>query len=136
MGVGGASDGVGGVLAASGGAGELAGAVGAVSGPHGADSWSDAGLWALQAGFVQDQRALVGVDGADDAVDPLRVRSAWRLVAVSGDHGGEGDLAKWGHAPTAAVVDRADPGGARWRRADSDLQPGMNRHCVAVACDR
>jgi hypothetical protein len=53
------------------GAGEDAGAVSAVDGPDGVNARTDRGLRALQAGFVQDEYTLVGVQGADDPVDPL-----------------------------------------------------------------
>jgi hypothetical protein len=63
-----------GALAAS--AVEDAGAVGAIGGPDRLDLGTDAGLGALQAGFVQHQRAPAGGDGADDPV------CLWRLIAM------------------------------------------------------
>jgi hypothetical protein len=52
-------------------AGEDAGAVSTVDCPDGVDARPEPGLWALQAGLVQDKDTLAGVQGADDPVDPL-----------------------------------------------------------------
>jgi hypothetical protein len=52
-------------------AGEDAGAVSTVDCPDGVDTRPGPGLRALQAGFVQDQGTLVGVEGADDPIYPL-----------------------------------------------------------------
>jgi hypothetical protein len=60
-----------GVFAAARRTGEDAGAAGAIDCPDGVDARTDPGPRALQAGFVQEEHALVGVHGADDAVDPL-----------------------------------------------------------------
>ena len=123
LGRGGVVGGVGRVAAVSLRAGKAAGAVSTVDRPDGINTRTDPGLWALQAGFVQDEYTLAGVDRPDDPVDPLRAGAARRLVAVGGDSCRERDPAERGQASGSAVVRR---------RFSGEATRGVNRECECV----
>ena len=79
---------------------------------------------------MQHKRALAGGDGPDDPVHPLGGGPAGRLVAVGGNHGGEGDRPVGCQGPGAVVADDTDPALARRRCGIGDGQPGADMHGV------